>query len=170
MIPSIPGYAFSGPTTERGWNTRRVARAWAELMHRLGYERYGAAGNDWGSDISIEVGRFATEAVVGVHVTQIFSLPFGEPGELEGMADEANLCIDTSFTPRWHSSGDQSAPVSNSRHDEVACATRRPFASVSRASASAVVRPREITTPSQRNAPEATVTGRRNLVVRSSEV
>jgi len=65
---------------------------------------------------------------------------------------------------------DQSASVSNSRQDEVAWAMRRPFASVRRASASAVVRPREITVPSQRNAPEAVVTGRRNLVVRSSEV
>jgi len=68
----------------------------------------------------------------------------------------------------WRS--DQLASVSSSRQDEVACATRRALPSVSLASASAVVRPRESTVPSQRNAPEATVTGRRNLVVRSSEV
>ena len=46
VIPSIPGYGLSGPTRERGWNNYRIAGAWAELMRRLGYERYGAAGND----------------------------------------------------------------------------------------------------------------------------
>ncbi|MEU6037182.1 epoxide hydrolase [Actinomadura sp. NPDC047616] len=48
VAPSIPGFAFSGPTRERGWGLERVARAWAELMRRLGYERYGAQGNDFG--------------------------------------------------------------------------------------------------------------------------
>jgi pimeloyl-ACP methyl ester carboxylesterase len=88
VIPSLPGYAFSGPTTQRGWDTHRVATAWAALMRRLGYGQYGAAGNDWGTDVSLEVGRVAPESVVGVHVTQIFSLPAGEPGELEGMAED----------------------------------------------------------------------------------
>src|SRR6266508_5016593 len=46
VIPSIPGFGFSGPTTERGWGTHRTAKAWAELMKRLGYQRYGAHGND----------------------------------------------------------------------------------------------------------------------------
>jgi hypothetical protein len=49
VIPSIPGYGFSGPTHDRGWAARRVARAWAVLMARLGYQRYGAQGGDWGS-------------------------------------------------------------------------------------------------------------------------
>jgi len=88
VIPSLPGYGFSGPTTQRGWNTRRVAMAWAALMRRLGYGRYGAAGNDWGSDVSLELGRVDPESVVGVHVTQIFSLPAGAPGELAGMAED----------------------------------------------------------------------------------
>jgi len=44
VIPSVPGFGFSGPTRDKGWNVGRVARAWAELMHRLGYERYGAQG------------------------------------------------------------------------------------------------------------------------------
>ena len=52
VIPSIPGYGFSGPTRDRGWNVRRVARAWAVLMSRLGYQRYGAQGGDWGAIIS----------------------------------------------------------------------------------------------------------------------
>ena len=57
VIPSLPGFAFSAPLTSRGWSTRRTAAAWAELMRRLGYQRYGAAGNDAGSMISPEIGR-----------------------------------------------------------------------------------------------------------------
>jgi pimeloyl-ACP methyl ester carboxylesterase len=88
VIPSIPGVAFSGPTTEPGWDTRRVARAWVELMGRLGYDRYGAHGNDGGSQISPEVGRFAPDQVVGVHVTQLFSFPSGDPAEFADMSEE----------------------------------------------------------------------------------
>jgi pimeloyl-ACP methyl ester carboxylesterase len=68
VIPSIPGFGFSGPTTATGWNTTRVARAWVELMDGLGYTRYGAQGGDYGAIISPEVGRLAPEKVVGVHV------------------------------------------------------------------------------------------------------
>ena len=56
IIPSLPGYGFSGPTHERRWSNHRIARAWAELMGRLGYTRYGAVGNDAGSLISPELG------------------------------------------------------------------------------------------------------------------
>src|SRR5262245_31503547 len=59
VIPSIPGYGFSGPTHERGWDIVRVARAWAELMHRLGYERYGAQAGDFGSGSSMALGAVA---------------------------------------------------------------------------------------------------------------
>jgi pimeloyl-ACP methyl ester carboxylesterase len=88
VIPSLPGYGFSGPTTERGWNNVRIAKAWLELMSRLGYERFGAVGNDAGSMISPEVGRLAPERVVGVHVTQLFSFPTGDPAEMEGLSEE----------------------------------------------------------------------------------
>jgi pimeloyl-ACP methyl ester carboxylesterase len=88
VIPSIPGYGFSGPTREAGWSNYRIARAWVELMRRLGYERYGAVGNDAGSLISPEIGRLDPEHVVGVHVTQIFSFPSGDPAEFAGMTEE----------------------------------------------------------------------------------
>ncbi len=88
VIPSLPGFGFSGPTTQRGWDRYRVARAWAELMHRLGYDRYGAHGMDWGSIISPEVGRCDPEHVIGVHVTQIFSFPSGDPAELETLSEK----------------------------------------------------------------------------------
>ena len=85
VIPSVPGFGFSGPTRDRGWGPARVAAAWAELMQRLGYDRYGAVGNDWGTHISLELGRHAPEAVAGVHVTQIFAMPSGDPAELAAM-------------------------------------------------------------------------------------
>jgi hypothetical protein len=88
VVPSIPGVGFSGPTIEPGWDTRRIARAWVELMARLGYHRYGAHGNDGGSQISPEVGRFASDQIVGVHVTQLFSFPSGDPAEFENLSDE----------------------------------------------------------------------------------
>jgi len=86
VIPDLPGFAFSGPTTERGWSMYRTARAWIELMQRLGYDRYGAHGNDGGSQVSPEMGRFAPEHVIAVHVTQLFSFPSGDPAEFEGLS------------------------------------------------------------------------------------
>jgi pimeloyl-ACP methyl ester carboxylesterase len=94
VIPSIPGFGFSGPTPERGWSRYRVAKAWATLMARLGYERYGAVGNDGGSMISPEVGRLDGEHVAGVHVTQIFSFPSGDPAEFEGLSEDEQAALD----------------------------------------------------------------------------
>lgn len=78
VIPSLPGFGFSGPTHEPGWNPGRIARAWIELMHGLGYERYGAVGNDWGTHISLLMGQLAPHHIIGTHVTQIFMTPSGE--------------------------------------------------------------------------------------------
>jgi epoxide hydrolase len=93
VIPSVPGVAFSGPTTEPGWDTSRVARAWVQLMERLGYDRYGAHGNDFGSQVSPEVGRNDPERVVGVHVTQLFSFPSGDPNEFADLSDEDQAAL-----------------------------------------------------------------------------
>ncbi|ODU05958.1 MAG: epoxide hydrolase [Pseudonocardia sp. SCN 72-86] len=71
VVPSIPGFGLSGPTSEKGWNVERIARAWAELMRRLGYEQYGAQGGDWGSRISWQLGLTAPEHVIGVHVNML---------------------------------------------------------------------------------------------------
>jgi pimeloyl-ACP methyl ester carboxylesterase len=90
VIPSLPGFGFSGPTADQGWGTARTARAWVALMSRLGYERYGAVGNDAGSMVSPELGRIDPEHVAGVHVAQMFSFPSGDPSEFEGMS-EADL-------------------------------------------------------------------------------
>ncbi|WP_406174205.1 epoxide hydrolase family protein [Streptomyces canus] len=68
VVPSIPGFGLSGPPADTGWEAGRIADAWAELMTRLGYERFGAQGGDWGSAISRELGRAHPERVIGVHL------------------------------------------------------------------------------------------------------
>jgi pimeloyl-ACP methyl ester carboxylesterase len=85
VIPSIPGFGLSGPTSEAGWTERRVARAFAELMRRLGYDRYGAQGGDIGAAVSPDLGRVDPERVVGVHVNAatVGFMPFPPLGEAE---------------------------------------------------------------------------------------
>ncbi|MFD3654648.1 epoxide hydrolase family protein [Streptomyces sp. NPDC058620] len=68
VLPSIPGFGLSGPTPETGWEFRRVAGAFAELMRRLGHQRYGVQGGDWGAAISRELGRTLPDQVIGVHL------------------------------------------------------------------------------------------------------
>jgi epoxide hydrolase len=79
VIPSLPGFGFSEPTREPGWDSKRMARAFAELMSRLGYERYGAQGGDFGAFISPDLGRVDPGHVAGVHVNAatVGFIPFG---------------------------------------------------------------------------------------------
>jgi pimeloyl-ACP methyl ester carboxylesterase len=67
VLPSLPGYGFSGEPTELGWNVGRIARAWAELMRRLGYTRYVAQGGDVGALVTDQMGRQAPEGLVAIH-------------------------------------------------------------------------------------------------------
>lgn len=98
VVPSIPGFGFSGPTHAAGWNTTRVARAWAELMRRLGYERYGAQGGDMGALIAPEQGSGDPDHVVGVHVNAATYgfIPFGpvDPDELATFTDAEKLRLE----------------------------------------------------------------------------
>jgi pimeloyl-ACP methyl ester carboxylesterase len=68
VLPSLPGYGFSGQPTERGWDSGRIARAWAELMDRLGYTRYVAQGGDVGADVTDAMGRQAPAGLLGIHL------------------------------------------------------------------------------------------------------
>jgi len=68
VIPSLPGFGFSGPSKDGGWDTARIAGAWDELMRRLSYDHYGAQGGDIGAGVSAELGRVAPDRVIGVHV------------------------------------------------------------------------------------------------------
>lgn len=85
VIPSIPGFGFSMPLSSPGWTPDRVAAAWVELMTRLGYERFGAQGGDYGAIISPAVGRLAPDRVVGVHVNAATGgfISFRPPSEEE---------------------------------------------------------------------------------------
>jgi len=98
VLPSIPGYGLSGPTHDTGWTTGRVAKAWAELMRRLGYQRYGAQGGDWGAFVSPELGRADPDRVVGIHVNSATFgfIPFGEvgPEELASFTDAEKVRLE----------------------------------------------------------------------------
>jgi epoxide hydrolase len=87
VAPSIPGFGFSGPTSEQGWDLSRVARAWAELMSCLGYERFGAQGGDSGAVISPMLGRADSAHVAGVHVNGGLGFPTGDPAEFQGLSE-----------------------------------------------------------------------------------
>jgi pimeloyl-ACP methyl ester carboxylesterase len=77
VMPSIPGFGFSGKPTGLGWDPDRIARAWAELMKRVGYTRYVAQGGDWGSPISSAMARQAPAGLLGIHI----NLPATVPAE-----------------------------------------------------------------------------------------
>jgi microsomal epoxide hydrolase len=92
VAPSLPGYGFSGPTTERGWDTGRIADAFDTLMGRLGYDSYLAQGGDWGALITATLGARYPERVDAIHLTMLFVAP-SKLGVEEPMAmlDEAGL-------------------------------------------------------------------------------
>ncbi len=75
VIPSMPGYGFSGKPTGTGWNPERIARAWTELMKRIGYTRYVAQGGDWGSPVSSAMARQAPAGLLGIHINLAATLP-----------------------------------------------------------------------------------------------
>jgi pimeloyl-ACP methyl ester carboxylesterase len=75
VIPSMPGYGFSGKPTTTGWNPERIARAWDTLMKRLGYTRYVSQGGDWGAFISEVLQRQAPQGLLGIHINLLFTVP-----------------------------------------------------------------------------------------------
>jgi pimeloyl-ACP methyl ester carboxylesterase len=75
VVPSLPGFGFSGPTNQPGWDAYRIAHAFAELMRRLGYERYGAHGGDWGSEIARLLAQHDTAHVAGIHLNTLYTTP-----------------------------------------------------------------------------------------------
>src|SRR3712207_1625693 len=81
VLPSLPGYGFSGEPTELGWDLGRTARAWAELMRRLGYSRYVAQGGDVGAGVTDAMGRQAPEGLIGIH-TNLLVTALGDVASL----------------------------------------------------------------------------------------
>ncbi|MER6176702.1 epoxide hydrolase [Streptosporangium sp. NPDC001681] len=86
VVPSVPGFGFSAPPRETGWNATRVARIWAELMRRLGYDRYGTQGGDFGAYVAPEVAKVAPDHVIGVYV--ISGLGFPTEDDVPEMTDD----------------------------------------------------------------------------------
>jgi pimeloyl-ACP methyl ester carboxylesterase len=87
VIPSVPGHGFSGPISAPGWTDSRIAAALAELMARLGYQRYGAQGGDIGAFIAPQIGQLDPAHAVGVHVNALVTFPSDDPADLAGLTE-----------------------------------------------------------------------------------
>jgi len=99
VLPSLPGYGFSGEPAEVGWDLGRTAQAWAELMGRLGYTRYVAQGGDLGAIVTDVMGRLAPEGLVGIHMNLLVTT-LGAPTPPPGDTEEERAALDaiTTFT------------------------------------------------------------------------
>jgi pimeloyl-ACP methyl ester carboxylesterase len=93
VLPSLPGYGFSGEPTEVGWDPGRTARAWAELMHRLGYTRYVAQGGDVGAIVADAMGRQAPQGLLGIHMNLLVTT-LGAPTPPPGDTEEERAALD----------------------------------------------------------------------------
>jgi pimeloyl-ACP methyl ester carboxylesterase len=78
VCPSLPGYGFSDKPTSTGWGVERIGQAWAALMARLGYDRYGAQGGDWGAGVTTNIGQTDPEHVVGIHLNMLTARPHAD--------------------------------------------------------------------------------------------
>jgi len=98
VVPSIPGYGFSAEPSETGWNVGHVAQAWAELMRRLGYDRWVAQGGDVGAAVTDSIGRQAPEGLVGIHMNLLLAgLGGGYPSLNQTEEEKAALAAVTTF-------------------------------------------------------------------------
>ncbi|MBP1876265.1 hypothetical protein LPJGGPFB_05331 [Ensifer adhaerens] len=106
IIPSMPGYGFSGKPTEAGWDPARIARAWTVLMKRLGYDKFVAQGGDWGALVVDQLGAQAPKGLLGIHTNMPGAVPVeldtaaftGAPAPSGLTADELNAYNQLSFT------------------------------------------------------------------------
>jgi len=92
VAPSLPGFGFSGKPAGPGWNADRIARAWAALMHRLGYDRYVAQGGDWGSVVTTEMARQQPAGLAAIHLNMPFVIP--DPVPTEGLSAEERRAVE----------------------------------------------------------------------------
>jgi pimeloyl-ACP methyl ester carboxylesterase len=92
VLPSLPGYGFSARPTELGWNLDRVARAWADLMERLGYTRYVAQGGDVGAGVTDTMGRLGSEGLIGIH-TNLLVPALNDPAALPANGEQEEVAL-----------------------------------------------------------------------------
>ena len=97
VIPSLPGYGFSGKPTATGWDPQRVARAWATLMTRLGYSRYVAQGGDWGNAVTEQMALQLPPGLIGIHTNMPATLPAEVEKALPGGPEPAGLSADEKY-------------------------------------------------------------------------
>jgi pimeloyl-ACP methyl ester carboxylesterase len=93
VLPSLPGYGFSGEPTELGWESGRIARAWAELMRRLGYTRYVAQGGDVGADVTDAMGRQGAKGLAGIHLN-LLTGALGLKDQLPAKSSQERAALD----------------------------------------------------------------------------
>ena len=93
VLPSLPGYGFSGEPTEVGWYTGRVAQAWAELMHRLGYARYVAQGGDQGAAVTDDLAHQGPDGLIAVHMN-LLRAALGNTSNLPSQSDEEKAALE----------------------------------------------------------------------------
>ncbi len=91
VLPTIPGYGFSGKPTKPGWNIEKIGTAWAQLMGRLGYDRYGAQGGDWGSAITSAIGAKDPDHCAGIHVNMVAAAP--DPDTMNDLTDKEQAAL-----------------------------------------------------------------------------
>jgi pimeloyl-ACP methyl ester carboxylesterase len=99
VLPSLPGYGYSGEPSEIGWSADRIAGAWAELIRRLGYDRYVAQGGDQGAGVTDEMGRLAPDGLVGIHMNLLRSA-LGSVAGLPGESVEERAALEAVSTFR----------------------------------------------------------------------
>jgi pimeloyl-ACP methyl ester carboxylesterase len=97
VIPSLPGYGFSGKPTERGWDPQHVARAWAVLMERLGYRKYVAQGGDWGDAVNEQMALQKPAGLLGIHTNMPGTLPEAISAALDGGPQPTGLTGDEDY-------------------------------------------------------------------------
>ena len=102
VCPSLPGYGFSGKPEQTGWGIERIARAWAVLMERLGYSRYGAVGSDWGTSVSTLLGQQDRAHVAGVHLIPPLAGP--DPATLDDLTGAERAALASlEYSAEWDS-------------------------------------------------------------------
>ncbi len=102
VIPSLPGYGFSGKPTGTGTSVERIGRMWGELMARLGYSRYVAQGGDWGSMITQSIGQTETEHCAGIHITMPIVTP--DPETMNDLKPNEQAALEAmTFYAQWDS-------------------------------------------------------------------
>jgi pimeloyl-ACP methyl ester carboxylesterase len=104
VCPSLPGFGFSGKPDAPGWGTERIAAAWDQLMHRLGYPRYGAQGGDWGAMVTMSLGQRHADSLAGIHLNMVPTMPAPGTGQ-DGLTERERSALEAFATHRRDGTG-----------------------------------------------------------------